>query len=89
MTLEIAEEDVIAAMKEIPGYLDITPGDFKEVYQLFYRHAAERLTQSIKGKEVMTREVVAVTQDMLLPQVAEVMARRRVPGCRCWTRPER
>ena len=27
-------------MKDISGYLDITPGDFKEVYQTAYRQIA-------------------------------------------------
>jgi hypothetical protein len=29
--MELKEEDVFAAMREISGYLDITPRDFKEV----------------------------------------------------------
>lgn len=32
---EISDEDILNAMKEMEGYLDITPGDFKESY----RHA--------------------------------------------------
>ena len=28
----ITDEDVLEAMREIPGYLDITPSDFIEVY---------------------------------------------------------
>ena len=34
--LDISEQDVIEAMKLVPGYIDITPGDFKEVYQAAY-----------------------------------------------------
>ncbi len=37
-------------MKKIPGYLDITPGDFKELYVLAYDHAMERLTASIRAQ---------------------------------------
>ena len=37
--VELQDEDIFEAMKAISGYLDITPGDFKEVYQLAYRHA--------------------------------------------------
>ena len=30
--INISDEDIFEAMKEIRGYLDITPGDFKEIY---------------------------------------------------------
>jgi CBS domain-containing membrane protein len=30
--LDISEHDVLEAMKLVQGYIDITPGDFKEVY---------------------------------------------------------
>ena len=29
----LSDADVIAAMREIPGYLDISPADFREVFQ--------------------------------------------------------
>jgi len=32
-------------MKEIDGYLDITPGDFKALYGVAHRHAIARLTE--------------------------------------------
>ncbi len=41
--VDISEHDVIKAMKLIEGYIDITPGDFKEVYQSAYAMAVERL----------------------------------------------
>jgi len=34
VTMQIADDDISEAMKDIPGYMDITPGDFKEVYIL-------------------------------------------------------
>ncbi len=58
--LDIADEDIYDAMKHITGYLDITPGDFKEVYTLAFRRAVERLTHDVKGKDVMIREVITV-----------------------------
>jgi len=47
--LDISDDDIFAAMAEIPGYLDITPDDFKEVYLLALRHAVNRLRRSLKG----------------------------------------
>jgi CBS domain-containing membrane protein len=37
----LTDADIYEAMKSIPGYLDITPGDFKELYCIAFRHAAE------------------------------------------------
>ena len=58
--IDLKDEDIFEAMKAIPGYLDITPGDFKEVYRLAYPHALERLSRAVTAREIMTREVVAV-----------------------------
>jgi len=76
----ISEEDILEAMKAIRGFLDITPADFREIYQVAYRQAIERLNQSIKAKHIMTRNVVSVPVDTPLETVAEVMAAHRISG---------
>jgi CBS domain-containing protein len=78
--VDISDEDVYEAMRDISGYLDITPGDFKEVYLKAYRHAMTRLTRSVKATDVMTREVASVGPDTSLKEVAEMMARRKISG---------
>jgi CBS domain-containing membrane protein len=78
--LELGDEDIFEAMKQIPGYLDITPGDFKEVYVRAYQHALERLSRSVTAGEIMTREVARVQADTSLAEVAELMGRRGVSG---------
>ncbi len=78
--VDISDEDIYEAMTEIPGYLDITPGDFKEVYLKAYVHALQRLARSAKVEEVMTAEVVFVVRKTPLREVADLMAQRRVSG---------
>ncbi len=78
--IELKDEDIYEAMKGVPGYLDITPGDFKEVYRLAYRHALERLSRAVTAREIMTREVVAVRPDTPLAAVAEAMGQRGISG---------
>jgi hypothetical protein len=34
--VDISEQDILAAMKHIQGYIDISPGDFKEVFKVAY-----------------------------------------------------
>jgi len=78
--VELQDEDIFEAMKGISGYLDITPGDFKEVYQLAYRHALERLSREVTAGEIMTREVVVVRPDTPLADVAEIMGMKGISG---------
>lgn len=76
----LSEEDVLDAMKSMESYLDITPGDFREIYQVAYRHAVERLNRSIKARDIMTRTVISVSVDAPLEKVAETMSGHRVSG---------
>ncbi len=77
---DISDEDVYDAMKEIPGYLDITPGDFKEVFHLAYRHAVDRFACSVKTKDVMTKNVAFVTGKTSLKEAADTMAHNGISG---------
>ncbi|MFZ5760052.1 MAG: CBS domain-containing protein [Thermodesulfobacteriota bacterium] len=78
--IAISEEDIYAAMKEIPGYLDITPGDFRELYAHSYRNALERLTNSVRTADIMTHEVVTVELTTPLHEVAKRMATKGISG---------
>jgi len=78
--MDISDDDILRAMKEINGYLDITPGDFKEIYRFAYKHAVERLRHSVKAKEVMTGNVIFVKRDTLLQDVADILNRHLISG---------
>jgi CBS domain-containing membrane protein len=78
--LDLTDADVLAAMGEIPGYLDITPRDFKEIYLLAYCHAKTRLALEKKAGDIMTREVAAVDEQTPLVEVATLMGEREISG---------
>jgi CBS domain-containing membrane protein len=78
--MDISDDDILKAMKDISGYLDITPGDFKEIYRIAYTHAVQRLTHSIKAEDVMTRKVVFVEKETSLEEVAEILDRHDISG---------
>ena len=78
--VEISEQDVIEAMRAIPGYLDITPGDFKEVYEAAYNLAVKRLLTSLKAADLMTRPVQLVSQEMDLVKAAALLAEKQISG---------
>jgi len=68
--VDISDEDILDAMKSIPGYLDITPGDFKEIFRHAYRHAIERIAQSLVAKDVMTAKLISVTPNTSLKETS-------------------
>jgi CBS domain-containing membrane protein len=78
--IDFKEEDILEAMRGIPGYLDITPGDFKEIYRLAFAHALERLSRDVTAAEIMTTDVVAVKPDTPVSEVAAALGRRGVSG---------
>jgi len=80
VTVDISDDDVYEAMKDISGYLDITPGDFKEVYLRAFQHAVGRLTRSLKAKDVMTRDVILVRPSTSLAEVAEILSAKGISG---------
>jgi CBS-domain-containing membrane protein len=77
---EVSDSDIREAKKEIPGYLGITPADLKEVYSCAYRHALERITSSVKARDMMTATVHAVERGTPIRDVAEIMATNGISG---------
>ena len=79
-SIDISDNDIYEAMKDIPGYLDITLKDLKDIYSHAYQHAVARFTSSIKAKDVMTEKVVFVSPETPLHEVAETMAKHGISG---------
>ena len=77
---DISDKDILDAMKDIPGYLDITPGDFKSLYRSAYTHAIERLARTIRARDVMTEKVIYVQADTPAVEVAHIMANHSISG---------
>ena len=78
--VKISESDVVEAMKSIEGYIDITPGDFKEVYQLAYTLAIRRLLDSMTAGNIMSKPVLFVDQEMALVSAAHLLAEKKISG---------
>lgn len=77
---EISEDDVIEAMKSIPGYIDITPGDFKEIYQAAYALAIKRLFNTLTAAAIMTESILSIDQGMDLVHAAALLADKQISG---------
>jgi CBS domain-containing membrane protein len=77
---DISEQDIIEAMKTLQGYVDITPGDFKQIYQIAYTMVINRLLNTVTAAELMTKTVLLVEQTMSLVQAASILAESQVSG---------
>ena len=67
--IDISEEDIYEALREIPGYLDVTPEDFAEVYRHAYRHALKKIERK--------REEGGIAERIQVPTVRCVELLRR------------
>ena len=78
--VEISEIDVVKAMKSIDGYIDITPGDFKEVYQVAYSLAIKRLLESMTAGSIMSSPVLFIDHETPLVSAAHLLAEKQISG---------
>ncbi len=76
----LTDEDVYEAMKILPGYVDITPGDFKELYCIAYSHAMERFARAVLAKDIMVKRVIYVLPETPLTEVAEILSNNEISG---------
>jgi CBS domain-containing membrane protein len=78
--MEISDEDVVQAMAAIPGYIDITTADFKEIYRAAYALALKRMMSSVQAKDIMTRPVHVVQAETSLMETAGLLAEKNISG---------
>ncbi len=71
--IELTDDDIIDAMRHIPGYLDITTDDFREIYHLAHRHALGRLFSEITAARLM-RTVEPLSPDITLDKAIKALA---------------
>jgi CBS domain-containing membrane protein len=79
-SIDISDVDVVEAMKEIGGYLDITPGDLREVLRVAHLQAMKRIENLVRAWNIMTAPVYTVYEDAPLKEVADLMAEHRISG---------
>jgi CBS-domain-containing membrane protein len=78
--VDISDEDVVAAMRAMRGYIDITPADFRQIYQVAYALAKERMLNALKAADIMRRPVHAIAAGADLIAAATLLAEKGVSG---------
>ncbi|BAU22873.1 hypothetical protein THC_0478 [Caldimicrobium thiodismutans] len=78
--ISISEEDILSAMKSLGTYIDITPEDFKKLYEIVWQKVKEKFLYETKAKDIMNPEVLYVFPEDKLEEVIIQMAERGVSG---------
>lgn len=73
--MELTDDDILDAMQHIPGYLDISTEDFREIYHLAHGHALGRLFGNIKAHKLMRTGIEPLAPGMHLDEAAQALVR--------------
>ncbi len=72
-------QDILAALSQAKGFLDITPADALELYRLAYGHArGARARRPVR--QFMTAEVVTASPNLPAADLARLLAERGISG---------
>jgi CBS domain-containing membrane protein len=75
--LELSDEDILEAMRQISGYLDISTEDFRAIYHLAHRHALDRLFRHVRAGCLMRVRITPLRVDARLDAAARFLADQR------------
>jgi len=78
--IELADEDILDAMRHIPGYLDISTEDFRTIYHLAHHHAVDRLFKGLRAETLMLTGFTSLTADMRMDEAARSLVAQRFKG---------
>jgi len=78
--VEITEEDLREAMRDLGTYVDISVEDLKTLCTSAVRHARIRTASYVPVRDVMTRDVVTVTKDADVHEVSSLLSEKGISG---------
>lgn len=75
--LEISDDDIKIAFKEIKTYVDISPEDFKTIYIHALKHAKARLL-NVTVEKVMSKNVISVDKETSVNDAVRLISENRL-----------
>jgi len=78
--LELSDEDILDAMRHIPGYIDISIQDFRTIYHLSHGHALDRLFHHVRAGDLLRTGIKPLQLDSRLDEAAQTMAEQGYKG---------
>lgn len=77
---EFSDDDVLAALKESKLDLNLSAEDLKRIYDAACRHARSRTASRTFVRDVMTRDVLAVSKFDNIDRAVKTLAEKNVSG---------
>lgn len=74
--LDLNDQDVLDAMRQIPGYLDISTEDFRAIYRLAHAHAWQRLLRGLSAADLMLVGIQPLVPHCSLHDAAECLVQQ-------------
>ena len=78
--LELSDEDILDAMRDVPGYVDISTEDFRMIYHLAHGHALERLFRHVSARNLMRTGIVPLHPETKLDAAARTLVAQDLKG---------
>lgn len=78
--LAFDEDDLLAALREIGGFIDVTGEDLERIYSLALLHSRRDRLGEIRLKDVMTRNVVAIQPSTPQADAWALLRKHRIRG---------
>lgn len=75
-----SEDDILEGMKQLRAYIDLTPDDFKRLYDQVHQIARRRLFREISAGDIMTRPAVTIRENQSLEAAVSILADHRISG---------
>ena len=78
--IPVSDADVVEGMRILPGYLDITVDDFKELYRAIYSLASKRILQTVTAVAIMQYPVQCVSEKSTLKEIVAFLGEHGISG---------
>jgi CBS-domain-containing membrane protein len=72
--IDLSDDDVLEAMQRIPGYIDITTSDFRELYRHAHAHALERHFRGVRAGRLMRVGIEPLHPELRMDEAARRLA---------------
>jgi CBS-domain-containing membrane protein len=76
--IDLSDEEIVGAMREMAGYIDVTARDLREIYRRAYPRAVERSLRGLRAGELMRIGTRPAHTQMALLDAARLLVEQSV-----------
>jgi len=78
--IPISDADIVEGMHALPGYVDVTISDFKELFYAIYSLGNKRMMQTISAASIMRSPALCVQENYSLCQAIAFLGQHKISG---------